>query len=109
MLVSTALSSRNTSRSGAMPPNPGRIAVPAHPRMRDLGALLFSGPDAALLSRPVQPAQPLVFIPSGMPDGTFGKPRPPDGPGIHPHPGLLSQAIVARLQAQVIVRRQQAP
>src|SRR6478609_1988581 len=83
MLVSTALSSINTNRSGAIPP--------VRARLHDVVTVLLSGLDAAFLSRPVQPTQ-----------------RTPNGPGIDPYAGLRRQSVAAFHQSQVIVLVQQA-
>src|SRR3954471_17771674 len=91
MLVSTALSSRNTSRSGATPPIPAASSLGQFAHLYDVITLLLSGLDAALLSRPVQPPQ-----------------RPTDGPGIDPHAGFRRQVVTAFCQRQVVVRLQQA-
>src|SRR3954454_15723871 len=90
MLVNTALSSRNTSRSGAIPPTPA------------VGSLCQFARACTISSRSCSAGWMLRFFHVQPPQ------RSPDGPGIDPHAGLLGQAIAAFRQRQVIVRLQQA-
>jgi hypothetical protein len=75
MLVSTALSSSNISRSGAIPPAPAVLLCQVA-RRGNVVAVLLNGLEAALLSRPVQPPE-----------------RSANGLRVHPYVNLGRRAV----------------
>jgi hypothetical protein len=76
-VFTVCLCTANSGQGNAANPG-GIIRLPSRTRLHDVVALLLSRLDAALLSRPVQPAQ-----------------RAANRPGIDPHAGLSRQLVTA--------------